>query len=276
MTGPSAARTDGQASPLARIAGSAGRAAGSLGGVVVVLVALEVLSRAEVIPSRYFPPISKIFGALVDQLGTRSLWAAVLHTLQGWFWGLLVAVVIAIPLGILLGSNDLLFHALRPVVEFLRPVPSVALIPLAILQFGVGLDSKIFLAAFAAVWPLLIQTMYGVRDVKPMQLETARSYQIRRRDVLGRVILPSIVPYVATGVRLASAVSLILTVTAELVIGVPGLGESINVAQSSAAIDNMYALIIVTGLLGWVLNGIFVRLERFLLHWHPAHREAAA
>lgn len=248
----------------------------SLGGVVVVLAVLEVITRVDIIPRRYFPPISTIFGALIDQLGTRSLWTAVLHTLQGWFWGLLLAIVIAIPLGIVLGSNSVLFHALRPVVEFLRPVPSVALIPLAILQFGVGLDSKIFLATFAAVWPLLIQTMYGVRDVTPMQLETARSYQIRRRDVLGRVVLPSIVPYVATGVRLASAVSLILTVTAELVIGAPGLGEDINVAQSSAAVDVMYALIIVTGLLGWALNAVFVRAESFLLHWHPAHRRAEA
>lgn len=250
-------------------------AVGSMGGVLVIIVLLELVTRLELIASRYFPPPTEIARELVKVLGTSGLWTAVGETMQGWFWGLLLAAVIAVPLGMLLGSSQLLFRALRPVVEFLRPVPSVALVPLAILQFGTGMESKVFLATFASIWPLLIQTIYGVRDVKPMQLDTARSYQIRRWDVLTHVVVPSIVPYVATGVRIASSVALILVVTAELVIGSPGLGQDINVARASGAVGAMYALIAVTGLLGWLLNSVFARLERSLLRWHPSHREVA-
>jgi ABC-type nitrate/sulfonate/bicarbonate transport system permease component len=198
------------------------------------------------------------------------------RTLQGWAIGLAIATALAIPLGLLIGFNPLLYHSVRPIVEFLRPVPSVALVPLAVLVYGSGLKSKIFLVAFASFWPLLIQTLYGTQDVDPVQLETARSYRIRRVDRLLRVTVPNAVPYIATGLRIASATALILAVTAELIIGSQGLGRSINVARSGGAVDLMYALIIATGLLGWFLNSAFAYVERRALHWHPSQREASA
>jgi ABC-type nitrate/sulfonate/bicarbonate transport system permease component len=247
---------------------------GSIGGIALVLIALEVLARVEILPSRYFPPVSEMFWTLGQQFGADDYWTAIFRTLEGWFLGLVIATVVAVPVGLLLGFSDLLFHALRPIIEFLRPVPSVALIPLAILVYGAGMGSKVFLAAFASVWPLLIQTIYGARDINPMQLDTARAYRIRRADRIGRIIVPSAVPYIATGLRISSSVSLILVVTAELIIGAPGLGQDINVARSSGAIELMYALIITTGLLGWGLNVLFTLAERRALHWHPSQREA--
>ena len=122
----------------------------------------------------------------------------------------------------MIGSSRLLYRALRGVIEFLRPIPSVALIPLAILIYGTGLQSKVFLAAFASFWQLLVATLYGVQDVDPVATDTARSFGLGRIQRLFRVTLPSAVPYIATGIRIASAVSLILTVTAELVIGSAG------------------------------------------------------
>ena len=161
-------------------------------------------------------------------------------------------------------------------IEFLRPIPSVALIPLAVLVYGTGLESKVFLAVFASFWPLFVQTLYGVQDVDPVVTDTARSFGLGRLERLWRIRLPSAVPYIATGVRISSAVALILAVTAELVIGSAGLGRSISVAQSGGAIDVMYALIIATGILGWALNILATRGERRVLHWHPSQRELAA
>jgi ABC-type nitrate/sulfonate/bicarbonate transport system permease component len=198
----------------------------------------------------------------------------VFDTLQGWALGLGIATLVAVPLGLLIGFNQYVYRGLRPIIEFLRPIPSVALIPLAILAFGTGLQSKVFLAAFAATWPLLIQAVYGVRDLDPIQRETARSFRISRRDRLLHVSLPGAIPYIATGLRISSATALILAVTAELVIGAPGLGRAINTARAGGVPDLMYALTIATGLLGWALNSIMVRLERRVLHWHPSHREA--
>ncbi len=115
-------------------------------------------------------------------------------------------------------------------------------------------------------------TLYGVQDVDPVATDTARSFGFSRFKRLFRVTLPSAVPYIATGLRIASAVSLILTVTAELVIGAPGLGRAINVARSGGNEELMYALILTTGILGLLLNMVFVKVEKRVLHWHPSHR----
>jgi ABC-type nitrate/sulfonate/bicarbonate transport system permease component len=241
-------------------------------GVLAVLAIFELVSRAELISSEYFPPVTDMLAALGSLVVTGGFWTAVGQTLEGWALGLGIALLIAVPAGIVIGSGRLLYRSLRAVIEFLRPIPSVALIPLAVLVYGSGLESKVFLAAFAATWPLLMQTLYGVQDVDPIATDTARSFGFGRGQRLRRVTLPSAVPYIATGVRISSAVALILVVTAELVIGAPGLGREINVARQGGAVDDMYALIIATGLLGWALNALFTRVERRVLHWHPSHR----
>jgi ABC-type nitrate/sulfonate/bicarbonate transport system permease component len=245
-------------------------------GVAAVLALFELLTRTEVISSRHFPPPTEMFAALADEVVTGDFWTAVGNTMQGWAIGLAVAAAIAIPVGIVVGSSALLYRAVRAVIEFLRPIPSVALIPLAVLIWGSGLESKVFLAAFASTWPLLMQTLYGVQDVDPVATDTARSFGLSRAQRLLYVTLPSAVPYIATGVRISAAVALILAVTAELVIGAPGLGREINIARQGDAVDIMYALIAVTGLLGWGVNIVFSRLERRVLHWHPSQRAGVA
>ena len=224
------------------------------------------------LPSDHFPPISETLATLGEELGTASFWDAVANTLQGWALGLAIAAAAAIPLGIVIGSSRLLYRALRVPIEFLRPIPSVALIPLAILIYGTGLGGKVFLAAFACFWQLLVATLYGVQDTDPVATDTARSFGFSHAQRLFRVTLPSAVPYIATGLRIASAVALILTITAELVIGAEGLGRSINLARSGGNEELMYALILATGVLGLLLNAIFVRAERRILYWHPSQR----
>ena len=106
--------------------------------------------RGGLLPSRYFPPMTETGAALGDQLGQScASGRAIAHTLEGWAIGLAIAIAIAVPLGLALGFNEFLYRAFRPAIEFLRPVPSVALIPLAILVYGTGLQSKVFLVAFA-------------------------------------------------------------------------------------------------------------------------------
>jgi ABC-type nitrate/sulfonate/bicarbonate transport system permease component len=245
-------------------------------GVATTLVLLELLTRTDTISSRHFPPPTETFAALADEAMTAAFWTAVGQTMQGWAVGLAVAAAIAIPVGIFVGSSRPLYRSVRAVIEFLRPIPSVALIPLAVLIWGSGLESKVFLAAFASTWPLLMQTLYGVQDVDPVATDTARSFGFSRLQRLRYVTLPSAVPYIATGVRISAAVALILVVTAELVIGAPGLGREVNIARQGGAVDIMYALIAVTGLLGWGVNVLFTRAERRVLHWHPSQRVEVA
>jgi ABC-type nitrate/sulfonate/bicarbonate transport system permease component len=242
-------------------------------GIAVAIAVFEIAPRVGLVDRRFLPPASEMFAALFGRVADGSLWMPVGQTLQGWALGLGTAILVALPLGILIGSVFLLFMSTRTIVEFLRPIPSVALLPLAALVFGAGLESKWFLASFAATWPILLQTLYGVRDVDPTAMETARSFGISRLERLRRVVLPSALPYIVTGVRISAAVALILSVTVELVLGAPGLGQEINIARQSAAVDQMYALIIVTGLIGWVLNTALSAVERRLLHWHASQRE---
>jgi ABC-type nitrate/sulfonate/bicarbonate transport system permease component len=244
--------------------------------VLLLLALWEAVVRAGLIPETSIPPATSAIGELASQVTQAAMWKAVGNTLEGWVIGLGLAVLLGVPAGILIGSSRWAYRALRVPIEFLRPIPSVALIPLAVLVYGTGLQSKVFLATFASFWPLLIQTIYGVQDVDPVATDTARAFQLGRFERLWRITVPSAVPYIATGIRIASAVALILCVTAELVIGSAGLGREINSASSGGNVDLMYAMIIATGLLGWLLNIAATMVERRVLHWHPSQRGAPA
>lgn len=245
-------------------------------GVVGVLAILEAAARLGMLQARWFPPVTEVFATVAELVPTSELWLEVGRTLQGWAVGLGIAAALGIPLGMLIGSVEAVYRSLRVVIEFLRPIPSVALIPAAVLIFGIGMGMKIFLVAFAAFWPILFQAIYGVQDVDPGVKEAARAYGLGPLARFRRVILPSTLPYVATGLRISSAVALILAVTAELVVGADGLGRAIVAAQTAAQIPTMYSFIMVTGTLGWLLNVVFQRVESNLLNWHPSHREELA
>ncbi|MPZ89587.1 MAG: ABC transporter permease subunit [Nitriliruptorales bacterium] len=247
-----------------------------LAGVVTALVAVEAVARLGVLPARWFPPVTIVFATLTQLVPTGDFWVDVGRTLQGWAVGLGLAAALAVPIGMLVGSVETVYRALRAIIEFLRPIPSVALIPAAVLLFGIGTGMKVFLVAFAAFWPILFQSMYGVRDVDPGIKETAKVYGLGPLARFVWVIIPSTAAYVATGVRISSAIALILALTAEIVVGAAGLGRAIMTAQTAAAIPRMYALIAVTGILGWLLNGAFQRIERWFLRWHPSQREEMA
>jgi ABC-type nitrate/sulfonate/bicarbonate transport system permease component len=212
------------------------------------------------------------FGTLFDQLGRRSFWTAVGQTLEGWALGLGIATIIGVPLGMLIGSNVYVYRGLRPIIEFLRPIPSVALVPIAVLLWGAQLRSTLLLVVYASFWPILLQVMHGVADVDPVARDTAASYRFTPWAKLRYLLLPTGLPYIMTGLRLSAAVALILAITAELVIGTPGLGKEIGVAMASSAVPAMYALIFVVGLFGVAVNVAFRALERRVLAWHTSVR----
>jgi ABC-type nitrate/sulfonate/bicarbonate transport system permease component len=242
-------------------------------GVVGVVAVLELAVRIGLLPQAWFPPPSRILPAFLELVASGQLFGPVGQTLQGWVLGILAAVVVGVPLGVLIGSVQVAHRLTRFMLEFLRPIPPVALIPAAVLIFGSDLDMKVFLIAFGAFWPVLLQTIYGVHDVDATARDTARSYGLHARAVLIRITLPSALPYLATGLRIASAIGLILAVTSEIVVGVPGIGVHITDAQAAGgAEDLMYAWILAAGLLGWVLNSALHAVERRVLHWHPSYR----
>ncbi|NEE01269.1 ABC transporter permease [Phytoactinopolyspora halotolerans] len=247
-----------------------------LGGVATFAALLEVIPRTGLVDDRYLPPLSSMLSALADRVQTPEFWEALRQTLTTWGFGLGIALVVGVVLGVVIGSVEILRAATATTIEFLRPIPSVALIPLAVLLYGTSMQSTLLLVVYASFWQVLVQVLYGVRDVDPVARETARSYRFSRLSQIRTVTWPTTLPYAMTGLRLAAAVALILTITGELIIGTPGLGNLIAVAQTSGAVDSMYALVLVTGALGVLVNILARRLERRVLRWHPSVRRESA
>jgi len=244
----------------------------NLTGIVLLLAVFEIVPQFGLVPAAYLPPLHKVAVALADEAGRPMFWFALYETLRGWAIGLTIAATAAIAVGVLIGTTPLLRAATHSTIEFLRPIPSVALIPLAVLLFGADLRSKLLLIVYASFWQVLIQVLYGVQDVDPVARDTARSYRFSRWGHIRYVVWPTALPYVMTGLRLASAVALVLAVTGELIIGAPGLGQQIALAQSGDAVPTLYALVVVTGVVGIVINTLARWAERRVLSWHPSVR----
>lgn len=245
-------------------------------GLAAFLALGEAAPRLGLVKEAYFPPTSRIAEALVDEVAHPAFWSALGDTLTGWALGLVIASCAGIVVGVLVSVVPYLRDATASTIEFLRPIPSVALIPLAVLLYGTELKSVLLLVVYASFWQVLIQTLYGVQDVDPVAEETARSYGLGPWARVRHVLWPTALPYVMTGVRLAAAVALILAITTELVIGAPGLGRQIAVAQTSQAVPEMYALIVVAGLLGLLINVGARTVERRALAWHQSVRGEVA
>lgn len=251
-------------------------AALGVAGVLLFLLAWEMFPRLGVVNERYLPPASRVLIQFFNYLGQPAFWSDVAETMTAWALGLAISIVAAVALGLLIGSSHFLRRATRSTIEFLRPIPSVALIPLAVLLFGMKIESSLLLVVYASFWQVLLQVLYGVADVDPVAENTARSYGLGRMARIRYVVWPTVLPYLMTGIRLASAVALILAITAELIIGSPGLGQQIALTQSGGAVPQMYALIVATGLIGVLIN-VGVRLiEKRVLAWHTSVRGEVA
>ncbi len=243
-----------------------------LAGILAFLLVWELVPRVGIVEARFLPPASEVIAMLFNDFGLTAFWLAVGETMLAWFLGLLMAVVLAVVLGFIIGSSSFLRKITNSTVEFLRPIPSVALIPLAVLLFGVKIESSLMLIVYASFWQVFIQVLYGVADVDNVAMQTAKSYGLGRFARVRYVVFPTALPYLMTGVRLAAAVALILAITAELVIGSPGLGREIALAQSGGAISGMYALVLATGLIGVLINLLMRFIERKTLSWHSSIR----
>jgi ABC-type nitrate/sulfonate/bicarbonate transport system permease component len=250
-----------------------------LGWRLVVLAAAlalwQGLSASGVLASDEFPSMTSSVSALWHLLASSTLWTAIGGTLAAWAIGLLIAGVAAVVVGTLLGLNRFAYRSASPVIEFFKTIPVVAVLPIALVLYGPTLKERYVLVAFAVFWPLVIQVIYGVRSIDPTVLDTARALKVRRLRRFFVVVLPSAAPFIATGLRVAAAVALIVDIVAELIGGGGnGVGVQLLAAQNSGptAYPQMYAYILVAGLLGVLLAGGFALAERRLLHWHETQR----
>jgi ABC-type nitrate/sulfonate/bicarbonate transport system permease component len=243
-----------------------------LGGVLAFLGVWQLATTVGWVNGRYVPPPTEVFAALGRMALDLHYWRTIGNTLTTWAIGLGIAGVLALVLGTVIGLIPLLRRHTRSTVEFLRPIPSVAIIPLAILMFGYDREASLVIVVFATFWQIFIQTLYGVADVDPVARDTMRSFGMSASARFRHLVLPTALPYIMTGVRLGATVALILTVTGELLIQVDGIGRLLTQRGTAADYAGVYALVVTAGLLALVINTVVRIVERRVLAWHESVR----
>lgn len=234
--------------------------------VLAVLVLAEIAVRLFDLADSVAAP-SATLGAFVDGMSSGTLSGELGTTLGSYVQGFALAVAVGVPLGIAIGSSRTIEYATAVVIEFLRPIPAVALIPLAILVFGLGTPMLRFVIAYAAVWPILINTIYGVRGVDRMLYDVAATSDVRGVSRIVRVTLPAALPGIATGIRVSAAIALVVCVTAEFFVGTAGVGAYMLAQQAAFQLPQLYAAAALIGLLGVAIDATLRSGERHALFW---------
>ncbi|MEU0081245.1 ABC transporter permease [Micromonospora tulbaghiae] len=250
-----------------RLLGLGGRVLHRSAALLALAAIWETAPRAGLVDRVFLPPLSEVLAAWWELLRSGQLADHVGASLTRSLTGLALAVVTAIPLGLLIGWYRPLADLLSPLLEVFRNTAALALLPVFVLILGLGETSKIALVVYACSWPILLNTVAGVKGVDPLLIRSARSMGLNHLRLFQKVILPAAVPTVFTGVRLAGAYSILVLVAAEMVGAKAGLGYLVNYAQYNFAIPDMYAGIITISAIGLVVNQLLVAGERRFSTW---------
>lgn len=219
-----------------------------------------------------FATVPEILGRLREFAGDPLFWSSLGETFRVAAIGLVISVVLGVAAGLLVGQSDLAYRSTRVLVEFLKPIPPIVILPLLVLVLGPTGDMGIFLVAFGGVFPLITQTAHGVHDVDPVAAETARSFRLTRWQRIRTLVAPTALPFVATGVRISASAALVIALVSEIIGGAPGLGKDLVLAQTTGDYPAIYALVVTFGVLGVLINAVLAAVERRALFWHSSVR----
>jgi sulfonate transport system permease protein len=246
----------------------------SLAGSVFVLACAIGLwwlaSHQQWISKVFLPTPEATIDSLREGLQAGSLREQTVATVGRMFEGWLLACALGILLGALIGTSERARAWLQPMLEFIRPLPASAVMPLAISIFGLGPGMVLAVVAFGSMWPVLLATLHGFAGVEPRLREVASALQMPRRDFIWKMGLPNALPDILSGMRLAMTVALIVAVVGEMIASQSGLGQAILLAARSFRASELFAGIVLLGLIGFVANALLALAERRLLRWQHA------
>jgi NitT/TauT family transport system permease protein len=227
-------------------------------------LALELVGRVSGFRSDSVPLPSEIAGAFARALSDGNIARATLDTLSAALGGLAVGATIGLVLGVTFGILPVVFWLLEFTTEILRPIPSVALIPVALLIFGFGQTMEIALIAKSTIWPILFVTHAAVAGIDPRLIEVAKLLKLRFQDIVRKIVIPAVLPAIFVGFRLSIGLALLMAITTEIVVNPRGLGYAMMRAQETMRSDLLFALLLWTGLLGWAVNSALEAGQRRL------------
>jgi ABC-type nitrate/sulfonate/bicarbonate transport system permease component len=242
------------------------RASGVL--LLAGLLVLWQLSAVYWTSSASWPPLTSVAVSLASGLASGELPGVFGSSLYRMTVGYAIGVACALGIGLPMANLRLAHAALEPMVELLRPIPIPAIVPPLILLLGVDDRLKIFVVAFSVFFPVLVNTIGGVRAVDPVTIDVARTLRVGRMRTLRNVIVPASLPYILAGMRIGLALALIVTVVAEMIAGSAGIGYYLMSMQYAMRASEMYAAIILLAATGYALNRGFLAVEHRLLHWY--------
>jgi len=228
------------------------------------LVALAEIGARAHGPSDSIAPPSAVVSALLEALADGSLAGATRDTLVSAFGGLAIGAGLGLALGVMLGSLRPLDRLLEPTIELMRPIPSVAVIPIALVALGFGYRLEIAIVAFACVWPLLLLTRAAVRGVEPRLIEVARALRLSPLQRTAKIVAPAALPRIFVALRLAAGISLVVAVTVEIAVNPQGLGYGVMTAGQALRPDMMLAYVVWIGIVGFAFNAALVLAQRRL------------
>lgn len=200
----------------------------------------------------FFPPASRVLATLWQLLASGELAEHTLATLRRFAQGYALAAVLSVGAGLCLGLWRPLYNLLEPLIELLRPMPSPATIPIAILFLGIGDEMKVAVTVYACSWPILLNTIDGVRSVDRVLFATAATFRLTSWARFWKVVLPAASPQIVTGLRVSLAIALILVVTSEMVVSNDGLGYYVLESQRTFQLPQMYAAVVALGMIGYL------------------------
>ncbi len=227
----------------------------------------QVVANLRLVSPVFLPGPDRAWAALVRGFGSGELLAKLLGTLQHMALGWLLASIAGIVLGALIGSSRAMRAYVAPMLEFLRPLPASAIIPVAIALFGLTQGMALFVIAFGSIWPLLLATIHGFAAVEPRLYEVARALHMSRLAVIFKIGLPSASPDILAGMRLSLTVALILSVVCEMLAGLDGLGHWVLLSARSFRAADLFAGVILLGAIGYVTAQGMSLAERRFLRW---------
>ncbi|WP_280460124.1 ABC transporter permease [Nocardia carnea] len=238
--------------------------------ILTFLAVWEIAPRTGLVDKVFLPPFTEVGRAFFELIANGQLWEHISTSLTRALTGFVIAVAFAVPLGVAIAWYRPVADFLNPVLELFRNTAALALLPVFVLVLGIGETSKVALVIYACAFPVLLNTISGVRTVEPLLVKSARSLGFSQFAIVYKVVLPAAVPTIFTGLRMAAASSILVLIAAEMVGAKAGLGYLITAAQLNFQIPDMYAGIIAIALVGLVFNAVLVFTERRLSRWRVA------
>jgi len=244
--------------------------AGSFAVAAGLIGLWQAIANWRLVSPVFLPGPDRAFAAMVHGFASGDLWDKLLGTLQHMAYGWFAASIAGIALGAMIGSSRMMRSYVAPSLEFLRPLPASAIIPVAIAMLGLTESMALFVIAFGAIWPMLLATVHGFAAVEPRLYEVARSLQLSRLAVIFKIALPSASPDILSGMRLSLTVALILSVVCEILAGLDGLGNWILLSARSFRSADLFAGVILLGAIGYLTAQGMSLAEKRLLQWRAS------